>query len=468
MQRRFEGYLRRRERAVAAAARASGSSVPLANRVRADVVPPAVGSTRTFQVLSNFSSNNQFKTDTAILKYAGSHLLIYQSKNAPAPPSGFADAQIAAFGNTFDLDLYTIDVATFGSPTDIDGNGRVIMLLSPIINALTPTDSCATQGYIAGFFDAIDLLPAQYQHSNGGEIFYALVPDPSATFSCAHTTTAVGTITPATFIHEFQHMISFGQHAILRSGNEEDAWLNEGLSHIAEELGSRYYERRFPSPTGRTDPGQEFPDSAQGFIAGDLYNSYHFLLDPTSTAANDKASVSDWGSGDGTLVQRGAVWLFLRWLGDQQDSTIYGRLDQTTLTGVPNVESAAGGIPFPTLFGEYALALYTDSLPGVPRASIPPQFRFTSRNLRMFYGIQNARNPTNFPVPFPIELKSLAPGTAVHSSMYPGTMDFYVLQAPTSGAATGLTFAPSTGSTFSSSLNAQVSVFRCPSAAACP
>jgi hypothetical protein len=261
-------------------------------------------------------------------------------------------------------------------------------------------------------------------------------------------------------------MISFGQHAIIRHGNEEDPWLNEGLSHVAEELGSRYYEKRFPAPTRRTDPGQAFPDSSQGFISGDLYNSYHYLLSTASTDTSDIASVSNWGNGDGTLVQRGAAWLFLRWLGDQEDSVVYGRLDQTNLTGIPNV-AAATGASFPTLFGEFALALYTDSLPGVPRESIPSELRFTSRNLRALYAKQNQRNPTNFGQPFPIEALALSPGSARTESMFPGTMDFFVLTAPSSGSALGLDFAPASGS-FSSSLGAQVSVFHCPSAAACP
>jgi hypothetical protein len=465
MQRQLDGMLRKREREVAAAARASGAAAgPLASVVHADAVPPAVGSSTTFHVLSNFNGS-QYTTDTATLKYSGTHLLIYLSKNAPS--GGFTDSQIAAFGNTFDLDLYTIDVATFGTPSDIDANGRVIVLLSPIINKLTAAGDCATQGYIAGFFNAVDLLPTQYAgKSNGAEIFYSLVPDPSATVSCTHTVASVGQLTPSTFIHEFQHMISFGQHAISRMGNEEDPWLNEGLSHIAEELGSRYYENRFPPPTGRTDPGQAFPDSSQGFISGDLYNSYHYLLSTASTDTSDIASVSNWGNGDGTLVQRGGVWLFLRWLGDQQDSLVYGRLDQTNLTGIPNLQSASGA-SFPTLFGEFALALYTDSLPGVSRSSIPSELRFTSRNLRALYAKQNQRNPSSFTQPFPIQALALTPGSARSESMFPGTMDFFVLTAPSSGSALGLEFAPTSGS-FSSSLSAQVSVFHCPSASACP
>jgi hypothetical protein len=471
MQRQLEGALRRREREVAAAARSGGSAIgPLASKVRADAAPPVVGSSTSFHVLSSFTNGSLYTTDTAVLKYSGTHLLIYVSKNAPGPADGthgFTDAQIAAFGNTFDLDLYTIDVATFGQPSDIDANGRVIVLLSPIINKLTKASDCTTLGYIAGFFNAVDLLPAQYSgKSNGAEIFYSLVPDPSATLSCTHTIATVEQLTPSTFIHEFQHMISFGQHAILRDGNEEDPWLNEGLSHVAEELGSRYYENRFPPPTGRTDPDQAFPDSSQGFISGDLFNSYHYLLNTASTDSSDKASVSNWGDGDGTLVQRGAVWLFLRWLGDQQDSTVYGRLDQSSLTGVPNLEAASGG-SFPTLFGEFSLALYVDSLPGVPRGSIPAELRFTSRNLRALYAKQHERNPSNFSETFPIGALALTPGSARTEAMHPGTMDFFVLTAPSSGSALGLTFAPATG-TFAGSLGAQVSVFHCPSAAACP
>jgi hypothetical protein len=147
---------------------------------------------------------------------------------------------------------------------------------------------------------------------------------------------------------------------------------------------------------------------------------------------------------------------------------VYGRLDQTSLTGVPNLE-AASGASFHTLFGEFSLALYVDSLPGVPRTSIPPELRFTSRNLRALYGKQHQRNPANFSETFPIEALPLTPGSARSEAMHPGTMDFFVLTAPSSGSPIALTFTPSaTSGAFAASLGAQVSVFHCPSAAACP
>src|SRR2546427_8348057 len=49
------------------------------------------------------------------------------------------------------------------------------------------------------------------------------------------------TLFRSTFIHEFQHMISFGQHYLGRAGAPEVLWLNEGLSHYAEEMGGRKY-----------------------------------------------------------------------------------------------------------------------------------------------------------------------------------------------------------------------------------
>src|SRR5213596_1587617 len=43
------------------------------------------------------------------------------------------------------------------------------------------------------------------------------------------------------FTSEFQHMISFVQHVLIRNGNTEEGWLDEGLSKYAEELAGRSY-----------------------------------------------------------------------------------------------------------------------------------------------------------------------------------------------------------------------------------
>jgi hypothetical protein len=340
-------------------------------------------------------------------------------------------------------------VAVFGAESDIDGNGKVRMLLTPIVNALAPAASCQSEGYVLGFFYGWDLT--QGTGSNKGEVFYGLTPDPQAQFSCAHSKADVMSRLPSTFIHEFQHMISYNQHRLVRGGSQETDWLNEGLSHIAEELGSRYYEAKYPPPTGRTNPAQLFPDSSQGFIVEDLGNAYDYLAAPSAK------SLTLFDTRD-CCAERGASWLFLRYLGDLRDSTIYTRLVQTSKTGVANVEYATGET-FGKLFGDFGIAAYTDSLPGVPRTSIPRQYRFTSRNLRYLFARLNATNPTAFPRAFPIVTTALPYGGSLNQSMVPGTSAYFELSTPAGPGTVALRFAPQSG-TFDPKAGAQVGIFR--------
>ena len=466
-QRQFDHLLRTRERQLArvtpvAALRAeilASQAAPAA----APPAPPAVGSTRAFFVCGDFTCDTtRFVTDTAVLKFAGTNILLYVSTKAPAPPGGLSDAQLMAFGTLFDQTLYGIDVRTFGPPSDIDQNGRVIVLMSPAVNAITPANTCDSEGFVAGFFFGGDLIPSA-SHSNKGEIYYTLAPDPTGKFSCAHTAQDIESLTGSTFLHELLHMINFSEKVLVHGDNDTEVeFLDEGMAKIAEELGARYYEQKFPPPTGRTNPAQIFPDSAQDFITGDLFDSYSFLL-------SSNGSTVTLSSGASTVPDAGAEWLFLRWLGDQKDSTIYTRIVQSALTGVPNLEAQAGE-PLAKLFGDFSMALYTDSLAGIPRSQVPTRDRFVSRNLRQLYqALFNAvTDHTQVPQPFPIVLKTLAPSTAVTGRLLPGTMDFYRFTMPSSGGAAQLHFSQPGGAAFAASVGAQVSVFRCPSAQACP
>ena len=416
--------------------------------------PPSVGDTGIFWVCGDLNCDT-FKRDTSIVNYVGTHVAIFLSVNSPG--GGLSAGDISALGATFDKDLYPIDINTFGAPSDLNGNGIVYVLMTPKVNAMTPASQCSTLGYIAGFFFGLDLEPSQ-PNSNGGEIFYSIVPDPSGTFSCVHTATQVKGGVLSTFIHEFQHMISWNQHVIVRGGLSEETWLNEGMSHIAEEMGSRYYEHKYPPPNMRTDPTQLFPDSSEGFIGGDLQNSYSYLQTSNATSITLFAN-------SGSLEERGGIWLFLRWLGDLKDSTIYGKLDQTIQTGVANVE-AQSGEQFPALFGDWSMAIYTDSLPGMPRATAPARDRFVSRNLRLIYN--RLFTTGSEPQPFPVNNLSLPVAGRTNSAMIVGTMEFWKLTMPSSGTSQQLIFTSASNGSFPSSDNAQVSIFHCPSAAACP
>src|SRR5262249_44450926 len=153
---------------------------------------------------------------------------------------------------------------------------------------------------ILGYFFGLDLLPSQ-QHSNDGEVFYGLVPDPGNS-SCDISKDFATDFLPPTFIHEFQHMISFNQHVVMRQGVSEITWLNEGLSHFAEELGGRLI------PDAECQPA--FTTCRTQFLGGDVENAYDYLNDPESSFLIEP------GNSTGTLAERGANWLFVRWLAD--------------------------------------------------------------------------------------------------------------------------------------------------------
>ena len=408
---------------------------------RAAAGPP--DSLRNFYVLGSLTGNCFVQTQ-ARLRYSGARVYVYEDTGVA---SGFSASEYAKFGALFDDVLYPIDTAAFGFPSDIDGNGHIIVLLSKKINQLTARADCAPSGpYVAGYFFGYDLTNGA--GSNRSEVFYSIAPDSTALFSCAHRKTQVATQTPTTFIHEFQHMISYNQHVLIRKGESELTWLNEGLSHIAEELGSKYYEAKYPAPTGRTIPTQLFPDSSQGFINQDLNNAYLYLLAPRSKSVTTFAAL-------GTLEERGAAWLFLRWLGDQKGDQIYRQLVETTRRGTDNVATAAAE-PFQALFGDFGIATYTDSINGVPRSSIPVRYRFTSRNTRQIFG---RLYPTR---PNPIATTQLGCSGSATQTMLQGTSAYFLTGGAAGCSGTRIDLTAADGSALPASLIPQLAIFRLP------
>jgi hypothetical protein len=278
------------------------------------------------------------------------------------PAGGLTQADVDSLGSLFDgasPNIYEIDTTAFSRESDLDGNGVVIILLTDQVNTLSGT--CANGSIILGYFFGLDLVSDP--NSNQGEVFYGLVPN--STGPCAITKTQVFQVLPPVLAHEFQHMISFNQHVLLRGGTSEVTWLNEGMSHFAEEIAGRELANtRCP---GFSTCLRQFTDR------GDLENGFFYLQSPESFFLVYP------GSSFGQLEERGASWLFVRWLSDHfAADTLLGTevtraLERTTLTGSSNVASVTG-IPFVQLVGEWQLANFTESIPG-----------FTGSNGRLRY-----------------------------------------------------------------------------------
>jgi hypothetical protein len=326
------------------------------------------------------SQETDFAPVTALVKYVGDHALIYQDEEAPV--GGLNEQDFQELGVLFDRELYEVATNAFGSESDLDRNGRVMILFTPVVNGLTEKSQCS-QSYVTGFFFPLDIDPTadDDNRSNQAEVFYAIVPDPDGTVSCDHSIERVTRIVPVTFIHELQHMINYHQHVIVRAGNSEQTWLNESMSHMAEELAALRFEAL----------GQS--DRFTAFALGDLYNSYKYLRDPASHYLL-------YSEGTGTLAERGAGWLFLRWMVDQFGIGVLRRLSESASNSTENVVAAAGE-PMSRLLSDWFLANYASDHPDLD--VVPERLSYLTWNFRNTYADLYSQDRSLFDREFPID-----------------------------------------------------------------
>lgn len=268
---------------------------------------PALGSTDTFRVVASLSSISQFREVAGVLRCIGDRVLIYVDAEVDGEGGDLQRSDVAQLCDEFDA-MAANEIRMIGEPSDLDDNGRVAVLLTPAVNRLGALGG----GIITGFFFAADLQARSGSNpvSNEGEILYLMVPDSGGRFGTqVSREVAFRNLLPAVFPHELQHAISYNQHVILGDGRPEMNWLNEGISHLMEDL---------------LGEGQENP------------SRYALYLDQPS-------SYSLTPAGSPGLVARGGIFLLLRYLYEQSGASteFVQSLLQSGLVGVPNVEAAA-------------------------------------------------------------------------------------------------------------------------------
>ncbi|MDP3773164.1 MAG: hypothetical protein Q8Q85_02760 [Gemmatimonadales bacterium] len=435
---RFHDALRRWDSELVRAGRASG--VRAAAAPPAPAPPPTVGSQRTFKVCASLDATGcaTFDNVPATASYVGVHAAIFVDDSAPA--NGLSSSDIAQLGQQFDDVLYPIDSAAFGAESDVDANGVVIVLLTKTVNGLVPKPEC-DESFIVGFFLGADIFPSTRTLYNNGEVIYGFLPELSPPSTrCARSVATVKALLPSTFIHEFQHMISFNQHALIRNGDTEVLWLNEALSHLAEELGGLHYD------------SLNNTSAADQFLVGNLYDAFLYLKDPSANAVVTESST-------GTLEERGGAWLFIRYVADRFGAPVLRRLVQTTNTGEANVV-AVTRTPLATLLGRWALAVYATDLPGFtpPQALTYDFWRFRAR-----YAALNAspRYGSFFDRPYPL-VPSAPTGTAfsVGGTMKSGSGAYVLVTQAADGAGFDITFRASNGNALPANAGAQLAVLR--------
>ncbi|HEU4556803.1 MAG TPA: hypothetical protein VFS20_03100, partial [Longimicrobium sp.] len=341
------------------------------SRLRGTITPgtPAVGALMTLNVALSSCSNPVFRTGR--VRSVGTRVIIIADTTNPS--DGFTQADYEGLAETFDTLVYPAVTGSFGTPGDLDGNGRVIAFYTTAINAMTPPSS---NSYVGGLFHSRDLLgAAQCPTSNLGEMFYLLAPDPSGTINGNQRSVAfVRRVTVSALGHEFQHLVNASRR--LNAGyNLEQVWLNEGLSHVAEELifyqASGFAPGQNLSASSISDPNDE--DDFFEFMDSNFGRFRQWLMRPdTSGPFRDNPS---------TLAGRGSVWSFLRYAADRKGGSqpaLWNAFVATADTGMANLANRLGTDVGPW-FRDWAAATYLDdAVAGAGAAYTQPSWNFRS------------------------------------------------------------------------------------------
>ena len=144
---------------------------------------------------------------------------------------------VDALAKAYEERVWPSDTAAFGAPTDVDQNGRILILLTHELGAHLGG------GWLIGYFGNGDLLRSRDTSadcssggSNHAEIVYLNdVQNGAANGYSAQELSA--TVYPATLAHEIQHLLNLGHRCVeQRCSGAEDTWINEALSKVAEDL----------------------------------------------------------------------------------------------------------------------------------------------------------------------------------------------------------------------------------------
>jgi hypothetical protein len=370
------------------------------NLVTPNVVP-AIGDLMDINTNSACSGSPSLRTGK--VRSVSQHLIIVADTMNPA--GGFTTAQYDSIALEFDTIAWPVDTANFGAPTDLDNNGHVVAFFTRAVNELTPP---ASSSYVLGFFASKDVFGSDpvngCSNSNGqadvgSELFYMLVPDPTgAVNGNIRQVSLVRGNTTGTLGHEFQHMINGMRRGYVTGANYfEQGFLNEGLSHIAEEL--MFYRASGMTPRQNVHRGTDAVGGVQlnakrvaayNAYAGQNINRFaSWLQRPDTTGA--------FKNNPNSLAVRGAIWAFLRYSADRVngvDQTFWYNLVNSNLEGKANLQNAIGTSPDLWL-RDFTAALYADD----NSFSVASQYQTPSWNYRDLYALLYSGNYQLLPRP---------------------------------------------------------------------
>jgi hypothetical protein len=242
----------------------------------------------------------------------------------------------------FNQHIYGPITTAFGSYEDIDGNGKLILLLLDIQDDYKPNTGSS---YIAGYFNPIDTFSKQsYSRSNEADMIYLDIDPGSAGSAEFYSTIA----------HEFQHLINFSVHNKNKIiPDVQDLWIDEGLASAAEYIYNRERGR------GHVQMKIDFFNKEKDYVK-------------YASAISKGNNFFTWVEDENLYDEYATVYLFFQWLrihakngvGIYKDIITAKDLDLKAVTGAAakHIDPTFGD--WETLLGTWLLANYVNAPSG--------------------------------------------------------------------------------------------------------
>lgn len=363
-----EVELRRLERTILA-----GPVGPVVQAVAAagpSRIPPTVAEGDTVDIrvpdLDNTPCVNFIPIKTVARKIGTRGVWLEDVENSP---NGFITQDWQDLSDQLDTPIYPTDAAYFGDATDIDGNGRVGIVVTKEVNRSRPG--------LLGFVISSDFFasgPGGCPSSNEGEVYYGRAPDSAGTFGAAYLRQDALDDAPFVIAHELAHIIQFGRRLTV-SRPIITQWEAEAQATLAEEVVGHAAEGNTTGQNYGRDIAQNRDNVGIDWYGNgfsDLALFYGFETRTTRvTGAPEQCSwLTPTGAGnDGPCIggrQPYAGWSFLRWLSDHfgpsrpgGEQSIHRALIDNSLVGFANIENVIG-VPIDSLLAQWAAMLYID------------------------------------------------------------------------------------------------------------
>ncbi|HEY6876859.1 MAG TPA: hypothetical protein VI299_02525, partial [Polyangiales bacterium] len=401
---------------------------------------PTVGDSWRLNVELNDACSTGTAT-TATVRVVGTKCIIVTDDANPAggPPTsgGINGVDLQTVDDACENAIYPSITGLYGTPTDLDNNGRVVLFYTAAVNRLAAT---AEPNPLWALHLTRDLLSqTECPTSNVGEVIYMMAGDPTGTInSNVRTNSSVIGTTEGHGAHELGHLV-LDARRLINAAPFNEAWLDEGLAGEAQER-SFYGFTSWRTPAAPLIPLLNIQLStlntgAQASIRVAGFNTFQNYLFQSAGKPWLQApgNVGLANTTTNLLAQRGASWLFLRYAADRyaagsstQEAAFFNNLANGSRTGTNNLLDVIGSDP--TLWmRDFLASVYIDdsAIANLDVAGLP--YRTSSWNFRSVWGGLGG---------FPLQLPTLTNNVAANLNLGAGGGANYiriVVNAATAG-----------------------------------